>query len=133
MPLHEDGSSVGGLRRVIDLSLAAVLVGCAAVQYNDPDPLLWITLYGAGAVLLVLAAAGWRRRWAVLVVLAAYAAVGATLLPGFVDWLLHHPGSDLIAPMAADRPHIEESREFVGLLIAAACVAPLWPRRRKPL
>ena len=133
MPLHEDGSSVGGLRRVIDLSLAAVLVGCAAVQYNDPDPLLWITLYGAGALLLVLAAAGWRRRWAVLVVLAAYAAVGATLLPGFVDWLLHHPGSDLIAPMAADRPHIEESREVVGLLIAAACVAPSWPRRRQAL
>ena len=131
--MHEDGSSVGGLRRVIDLLLAAVLVGCAAVQYNDPDPLLWIALYGAGALLLVLAAAGWRRRWAVLVVLAAYAAVGATLLPGFADWLLHHPGSDLIAPMAADRPHIEESREFVGLLIAAACVAPLWLRRgRRP-
>ena len=120
-----------GLRRVIDLLLAAFLAGCAAVQYNDPDPLLWIALYGAGSVLLVLAAAGWRRRWAVLVVLGAYAVVGATLLPGFVDWLLHYPGSDLTAPMAADRPHIEESRELVGLLIAAAFVAPLWPRRRK--
>lgn len=59
--------------------------------------------------------------------------MGATLLPGFLDWVLHYPGSDLIAPMAADHPHIEESREFVGLLIATACVAPLWPRRRKAL
>ena len=118
----------GGLRRAIDLVLAVFLVGCAAVQYNDPDPLLWIALYGSGAVLLALAALGWRRRWAVAIVLGAYAAMGATVLPGFVDWLLHYPGGDLVAPMSADHPHIEMSREFVGLLIAAACVAPLWPR-----
>ena len=34
---------------MIDLLLAAFLAGCAAVQYNDPDPLLWIVLYGAGS------------------------------------------------------------------------------------
>jgi hypothetical protein len=121
--------SRSGLRRAVDLGLAVLLAGCAAVQYNDPDPVLWISLYGAGSVLLLLAAAGWRRRWAVLVVLGAYAVVGAIALPGFVDWLLHHPAGDLTAPMSAEQPHIEASREFVGLLIAAACVAPLWPRR----
>lgn len=109
--------------------LAVLLAGCAAVQYNDPDPVLWIGLYGAGSLLLILAAAGWRSRWAVLVVLVAYALVGVTVLPGFVEWLLHYPGSDLMAPMSAEHPHIEESREFVGLVIAAACVAPLWPTR----
>ena len=119
-------------RRLIYLALAALLAVCAAVQHNDPDPWLWIPLYGVGSVLLVLAAAGWRRRWAVVAVLVAYAVVGATVLPGFVDLLLHHPPSDLTAPMSADRPHIEASREFVGLMIAAACVAPLWPRRTLP-
>ena len=116
-------------QRLVRVGLAVLLAACAAVQYNDPDPVLWIGLYGAGSLLLVLAAAGWQARWAVLVVLLAYAAVGVTVLPGFVEWLLHHPGSDLTAPMSADSPHIEASREFVGLVIAAACVAPLWPTR----
>lgn len=114
-------------QRLLYAGLAVLLGVCAAVQYNDPDPVLWIGLYGAGSLLLALAALGWRSRWATLAVLVAYAAVGITVLPGFVEWLLHHPGSDLTAPMSADRPHIEASREFVGLVIAAACVAPLWP------
>ena len=38
------------------------------------------------------------RRWAELAVLVAYAVVGATVLPGFVDWLLHYPPSDLTDP-----------------------------------
>jgi hypothetical protein len=59
-------------------------------------------------------------------VLVAYAAVGVTVLPGFVEWLLHHPAGDLVGSMSAERPHIETSRELLGLVIAAACVAPLW-------
>lgn len=116
-------------QRLLYVGLAVLLGACAAVQYNDPDPALWIGLYGAGSLLLALAAMGWRSRWATLAVLVAYAVVGITVLPGFVEWLLHHPGSDLTAPMSADRPHIEASREFVGLAIAAACVASLWPTR----
>jgi hypothetical protein len=116
---------MGRSRRLIHLALALLLAGCAAVQYNDPDPVLWIALYGAGSALLVLAAAGWRRRWAVLAVLASYVAVGVTVLPGFLEWLLHHPAGDIAASMSAEQPHIEASREFLGLVIAAACVAPL--------
>ena len=120
---------MSGRGRLVSLGLAVLLAGFAVVQHNDPDPLLWIGLYGAGSALLVLAAAGWCRRWAVLGLLTAYAVVGATVLPGFVEWVLHHPVSDLTAPMSAARPHIETSRELVGLVIAAVCVAAAWPAR----
>ena len=116
-----------GARHVACLALAALLVYCAVVQYNDPDPALWIALYGVGALLLVLGAAGWLRRWPILLTLAAYAVVAAAALPGFVEWLLHQPFSDLTAPMSAEQPHIEASREFLGLVIAGVSVASLWP------
>lgn len=98
----------------------------AGLQWNDPDPWLWVTLYAAAALLFGLAIAGWRRSWAIALVLAAYATVAATALPGFLEWLLHHPWSDLTAAMAADRQYIEDSRELLGLVIAAATLIWLW-------
>ena len=34
--------------------MAALLGLSAALQYNDPDPLIWIAVYGAGAIVSIL-------------------------------------------------------------------------------
>lgn len=39
--------------------MLVLFVLSAVVQYNDPDPLLWIAIYGAGALCCVLFLTGW--------------------------------------------------------------------------
>ena len=94
----------------------------ALVQLNDPDPLIWVTFYAAIACACTVAAYRPLPR-AVSLALGGVIAVGVALtLPGFVDWLLNRPPSDLWAPMSDDRMYIEHSRELLGLLIAGACL-----------
>lgn len=113
-------------RRVLYLGLFLLLAVFAGLQVNDPDPWLWISLYGTAAALCVLALFGKAPRWPLVVLWLAYFGVAASVFPGFLDWLLHHPFGDLVAEMSDHRPYVEESRELLGLLIAAGCLLALW-------
>ena len=104
--------------RFLPLLLGLAMLVFALVQINDPDPLIWVTYYAAIACACTIAAYRPLHR-AVFLALAAVTAAGVVLtLPGFFDWLLNRPTSDLWAPMSADRMYIEHSRELLGLLIA---------------
>jgi hypothetical protein len=105
----------------------------ALLQLNDPDPLIWVSYYAAIACACTVAA--YRPLPTVVFLgLVAVTASGAVLtLPGFADWILNRPTSDLWAPMSADRMYIEHSRELLGLVIAGACLvtARRFSRRRR--
>ncbi len=109
-------------QRLLPLVLGLAMLVCALLQLNDPDPLVWVGYYALVAVACTVAA--YRPLPAVLFwMLGAATAAGLALtLPGFVDWLTRRPASDLWAPMSAERMYIEHSREFLGLLIAGACL-----------
>ena len=113
-------------RRIVLAILAAAMAVFAALQINDPDPLRWVLLYGATTALLVAAFFGWSRRWAIVIVWSVYAVWGALLVPGFLEWLFRHPWSDLVGVMSVERQYIEDSRELLGLLIAAICLLFPW-------
>jgi hypothetical protein len=54
--------------------MAVLFLVAAAVQYNDPDPLRWMAIYGLAGLACLLALAGWLPRLApVLIGLAALA------------------------------------------------------------
>ncbi len=87
----------------------------AALQYNDPDALLWIAIYGLVAVWCALTL--WRPgllratpalRWAALASLAAYGM-------GFLWLIPTYSGQFLSNSMMA--PGVETTREAFGLLI----------------
>lgn len=118
------------LPRVLDGIAAAVFVGFAAVQWNDPDPWVWLTAYLVPAAICAASAAG-RLRWWPLP-----AGVGAAAFAWAVGLL---PAAATAEPRAVVRdlemhgPGVEEAREAVGLLIVAAVLASVaWrvPRRR---
>ena len=104
--------------RITNIVLTILFVIFAAVQYNDPDPWLWIGIYLFMALLSGLAAAkiypSWILRGAMLGCLIGL----AMLLPDFIDWL--STGAESITQsMKAEKPHIELTREFLGLVICA--------------
>lgn len=110
--------------RILNLVLAVMFVIFAFVQVNDPDPLIWILIYGILAASCVLAAFNvyLPKATAVLgVILIAYA---ISFFPGLKEWMNSDDRSLLFDDIAKMQyPYIEESREFLGLLICVAVLA----------
>jgi Transmembrane family 220, helix len=40
--------------RIVDALMALILLAAVAVQYNDPDPIRWMAIYGAACLLSVI-------------------------------------------------------------------------------
>ena len=118
------------MMKVVDGLLAGLFFLAAAVQYNDPDSLAWIVLYGAVALLAGLAFFGKH-----LLPLAAGVGVASLVAlvltaSGFADFL-GQEAYGLTAEMADEAPFVEQAREFLGaLLVLAAAVFYLWRARR---
>lgn len=101
--------------------LALMFFLFAAVQYNDPDPLLWILIYGTMAITCIVAAirkVDVRWLYGLMVVLALY---GLNFLGGVSIWLKQDDKSALFDEIQKmEHVYIEESREFLGLMICLA-------------
>lgn len=116
--------------RWISLILSLLFWSFAALQWNDPDPLVWIAVYGLTAVLWL-----WRwwvmpPWWLTLPFLLLLLVWWLSLLPAFIDWLRLGAPS-LLGSMKAESPHIELVREWGGLLLVIAALLPLMPRRKQ--
>lgn len=115
--------------KIVCWTLAVLFALFALVQYNDPDPASWMLLYSGVAVHFALAAAGRLYRPALWLWLAAAVVWALTLLPAFIDWINMGEPS-IVDSMKAEQPWIELTREFLGLVLAAAaCGGVLWKTR----
>lgn len=114
--------------KTLNLALALTFLLFAALQYNDPDPLIWMVIYAAVALLFGMAAFGRRVVRPARVLAIVLLAWAATMLPGMLDWVRMGMPS-ITSSMKAEEPHIELVREFLGLLIAGgACTFLAWKR-----
>jgi hypothetical protein len=109
--------------RILNLVLAVMFVIFAFLQVNDPDPLIWILIYGLLAASCVMAAFNVFMPKALAVLGVILLAYSVYYFPGVTEWLRSDDKSMLFDDLAKMQyPYIEESREFLGLLI---CVAVL--------
>lgn len=107
---------------------SALFALAAVLQWNDPDPLLWILGYGFAAVLSGIAASGRDSWWPNAVAALVFIIWFATLAPS----LPGAPGEAFQSFSMQETSH-EEPREAVGLALAAAWSAALaiWAWRRR--
>lgn len=116
--------------KLLHILLAILFIVFAVIQFNDPDPWLWATLYGLVAVAAGLALLGKDNLPFTLVVAVACLAAVAWSTPGFIEYITAHRTESIIQDMAPERPYIEETREFGGALIAfLAAVFYAWRAR----
>jgi hypothetical protein len=109
--------------KILNLVLAVMFLAFAFLQINDPDPLLWIFIYGAMAVVCVLAAFKIYSRISLLVMLVAYVGFSVVYIPGVQEWMAQDDKSVLFDDLAKmEHLYIEEAREFLGLMICAAAL-----------
>jgi hypothetical protein len=100
--------------RVVHSAGAVLFLFSAVVQWNDPDPLPWMAIYGAASILCVAAAMGLGRlRWPATI--AGLAMVWAIVIfTGLADLTAFTRMFTTYEMMSADQ---EEAREILGLAI----------------
>ena len=106
--------------------IALVLLYMAYLQFNDPDPLYWVVVYGFIALFPIARLLNRSLRPAAPV---AFGIILAGLLiawPGFVDYLRSGDYASLVGAMTPDKPYVEPAREFLGLVIAGVALSPYW-------
>lgn len=109
--------------RILNFILALMFLAFAFVQINDPDPAVWILIYGAMATLSIMAIFEYYPKKFLMAIMVIYLAYSLVFIPGVLEWLRQENKSDLFSEeMKAQHPYIEQAREFLGLLI---CIAVL--------
>lgn len=122
--------------RIFNLLFCLLFIVSAALQYNDPDPYIWIPIYLFGAACCWYA---FRNKFypkayiAGMIAFAAYAAYFFFTEDGVLDWIQKHNAENIAGTMKASTPWIEDTREFFGLIILIVVLAinSLYARSKK--
>ena len=106
--------------KIFNIVFCIIFILFAVLQYNDPDPYIWIPIYLYAAVLCWLAFKDRYFPKAYLAGIAVYLAYAIFLFftkNGVLDWATEHHAENLVQTMKAEKPWVEDTREFGGLLI----------------
>jgi hypothetical protein len=110
--------------RLFNWIFAAVFLLAVVVQYNDPDPLRWMAIYGAACALSAVCAVRGRAPRVLTATVAVVAVVWG------LDWALDVSGISSYLHMfdawEMKSPIIEEAREASGLFIVAGWMLVLF-------
>ena len=122
--------------KVFNIIFCILFFISAGLQYNDPDPYIWIPIYLYGAILCWLAARNKYYPKAYLfgiLIFTCYALYFFFTDDGVLDWIQNHKAENIAGSMKATKPWIETTREFFGLviLIVALGINFFYTRKRK--
>lgn len=109
--------------KIANIILCLLFLTFAAVQFNDPDPWIWIALYTLVAAICGMAAMGVYRKMLILLGMAVCGIELFNIAPEFMKWIeMGMP--TIVDEMKAEAPHIEFAREFLGLALCLGVL--LW-------
>lgn len=106
--------------KIFNIVFCILFIISAGLQYNDPDPVIWIPIYLLGAFISYSAV---RNKYYPLLTLSGiiifsiYAVYLFFDKSGVLTWATEHHAENIAGSMKAAKPWIEETREFFGLLI----------------
>ena len=116
-----------GRMRYVTILMGLLLLTGLVLQYNDPDPLAWMAIYGAGTLVSVQALRV-RLSWWQPVLVAVVAFGWAATLASSLEW---ETLASMFDEFEMRSVAVEEAREAVGLVIIGTWMAALaWTRRR---
>ena len=107
----------GTFVRLWNFGAAALFLVIAALQLNDPDPIYWVLVYGGTAMIAFAQGLGSHSRFWTGACIGAVATGIISTAPAFGDYLTSENFSSIFNGMGS-RDYIENSREFLGLVLA---------------
>ncbi|MEM6964734.1 MAG: transmembrane 220 family protein [Bacteroidota bacterium] len=116
--------------KIANIVLTVLFFLFAAAQLNDPDPWLWVVIYGlVGGVSAAAIVKKYNKLMIYFGIAVCVLGIGI-LFPELISWI--RMGTPNIAEtMKTDRPYIEFVREFFGLWICLAALVFHFFRMRK--
>jgi len=106
--------------KISNLIFAIIFIAFAALQYNDPDPIVWASIYLYAVLLCIMAYRNKFNAGLYIFGISMYLIYAIYLFfdkNGVINWATVHHGENIAATMKAEQPWIEETREFGGLLM----------------
>src|SRR5262245_37139473 len=123
---------MGGERRAVrvawkvaDALFLVMFVFSVVVQFNDPDPIRWMAIYGAAAIACLLSLMGRLPWWFAVLTGVVALAWAATIAPRVIGQV---PFLDMFAEFEMKDIGVEESREMYGLILVGGWMAILGHR-----
>lgn len=115
------------LKKTIYFIISGIFFVFAALQWNDPDPLIWIVCYGTMAVMYIfLALKNNLSQYLAWIMSIACSINMVILLPEISNWISEGSPS-IVQSMKATIPTIEYTREFLGLFLCLiSSVYDIW-------
>lgn len=106
--------------KIFSATYFLIFAAFAFVQLNDPDPLFWASIYGLVALASLVRTFGISNEKAFLVLTILLVVCSLFYIPGFIEYLAQPDKNQIMGEMVYKKPYIEETREFLGLWLAAA-------------
>ncbi|NNM15716.1 MAG: hypothetical protein HKO56_03570 [Bacteroidia bacterium] len=104
--------------KILNILFALIALVFAYLQFNDPDPYIWVPIYLLVALIAAMASFGKYNKILIWVGIILFTGCCLYEIPHVVEWLTEHKDDSLLKDMQDDKPWIEHSREFGGLLIS---------------
>jgi hypothetical protein len=120
--------------KLINIFFIILFLISAALQYNDPDPYIWMPLYLYGVAICFLALRNKKPLWMYysgLIIYSLYAIYLFFDKSGVLNWITEHEAENIVQSMKATSPWIEETREFFGLVLLIIAVLLNYPWKRR--
>ena len=124
-------SSLKPWKKALNITLAVLFALFAYVQLNDPDPIVWFSIYFVVGLLALISAFRSLPMILLYAVFAGLVLYSGLHFPHLVQWLVSEEPGDLFGEMTDDKYYIEGTREFLGLLIAIAAIVYLMVQNRR--
>lgn len=110
------------MQKTLHIIVTVLFVLFAIVQYNDPDGWKWVILYLFVAGIVGFGIMSKRDKTVTLAAIGLCGIWFLTLIPAFISWVSMGMPT-IVDSMKVEAPHIELTREFLGLAI---CLGALW-------
>ena len=119
------------MKKIINWILCVVFLLFAYLQFNDPDPLIWVMVYGTVAVFFAVSNFVTIPKIVFYTVILGLVLFSIMHFDFFTAWLKSDDKSELVGDMVYEKPYIEGTREFMGLLIAIGALIYLFKQNMR--
>ncbi len=105
---------------LLNIIFFVAFIGFAYINFNDDDAWLWVSIYLSAAVCCGLVVFKQYFPVVYLALCALYMLYAVIIFfseDGTLDWIIKYKRPSIVETMQANKPYIEKTREFFGLLI----------------
>lgn len=110
--------------KYIQFFLAAMFIFFASLQFNDPDPVRWVMIYGFTAIVSIFTALEETRSYFYFILISGLVISGiwmASMMPDFFQWI-GAGAPDIFSSWREGSLMVELVREFLGLTICTIVI-----------